>query len=170
MAPKIFEYENGRLMVTPAVYTQPELRAILDKYDMKAEPYLAYVDHHTNVASPYVNLPENEKDEVIIYDIITTLGDFDFHDPLIKPAMEKMKYLLTSTTKRYYESLKISIDKLSDYLRDQPITEGKDGNLTEIIRIHKEGANTIRNFKDIEKQVDEELRVKTRGNVEVGEY
>jgi hypothetical protein len=59
---------------------------------------------------------------------------------------------------------------MSDYLRTTSIIEGRDGNLTEIIRIHKEGASTIRNFKDIEKQVDEELRVKTRGDVEIGEY
>ena len=59
---------------------------------------------------------------------------------------------------------------MAKYLRDAPIEAGKDGNLSEIIRIHKEGGATLRSFKDIEKQVDEELKTKMRGKTTMGEY
>lgn len=170
MIPRILEYENGRINVTPEAYIIPEIKEILDKYDLEAEPYLAYIHLSTCPDSPYINLPEDEKREIIIYDIIQSLGDFDIDEPLLVKAVSKFEELYTSTTKRYYDALKISIDKMSQYLKDKPIVEGKEGNLSEIIRIHKEGGSTIKSFKEIEKQVDEELKTKMRGKNILGDY
>jgi len=170
MSPKILDYEEGRIKITAEAYCIPEIKALIDKYDMKAEPYLAYVHLMTAIDSPYLNIPINEKHETVVYDVIQTLGDFDIDEPLLKKAEEKLDLLYTSTLKRYYDSLKISIDKMSQYLKDSPIIEGKDGNLSEIIRIHKEGGGTMRSFKDIEKQVDEELKTKMRGKSTLGDY
>ncbi len=170
MSPKILEYEEGRIKITVEAYIVPELKAIIEKYDMEAEPYLAYVHLMTANDSPYINLPEGEKEEVVLYDVINSLGDFDTDEPLLKYAIEKLEKLYTSTTKNYYNALKVSIDKMAQYLRNSEITEGKEGNLSEIIRIHKEAGTTIASFKNIEKQVDEELKAATRGDQEVGEY
>lgn len=170
MIPKILEYVDDRIMVTAEAYSVPELKNIITKHELKAEPYLAYVHLMTAPDSPYINIPDDEKEETVIYAVIQTHGDFDIDDKLIKPALDKLTKLYTSTTKNYYDSLKISIDKMSAYLRDKPIIEGKDGNLSEIIRIHKEGGATIRSFKDIEKQVDEELKTKMRGKSVLGDY
>lgn len=170
MIPKILEYEDGRIKVTAEAYMVKELHDLITKYDMMAEPYLAYVHLMTAPDSPYMNLDETEKEETIVYDIVNSIGDLDLGDPLLAKAVEKLESLYTSTTKNYYDSLKISIDKMSRYLRDKPIIEGKDGNLSEIIRIHKEGGSTIRSFKDIEKQVDEELKLKMRGKNILGDY
>lgn len=172
MSPNILEYENGRIRVTANAYLIPELKNILDKFDNDAEPYLAYVHLMTAIDSPYINIPEDEKRETITYDIHEVFSDMDF-DPdeeLLDPAIEKLKSLFTSTLMNYYESMKISIEKMSRYLRNSEITEGRDGNLSEIIRIHKEAGSTIRSFKDIERQVDEEIKIKTRGDVELGDY
>ena len=170
MIPRILEYEEGRINITENAYLIPEVKVFIDKYGDKAEPYLAYVHLMTAPDSPFTNVEEQEKHETVVYDVIQTTGEFDIEEPLLAEAVEKFRKLYTSTTKNYYDSLKISIDKMSEYLRDKPITEGKDGNLSEIIRIHKEGASTIRNFKDIEKQVDEELKTKMRGKNTLGEY
>ncbi len=170
MIPRILEYEDGRIIITAEAYSQPELKAIIDKFDMGAEPYLAYVHLSTAPNSPYINLEEDEKEEQMIFDIINTHGDFDIDEPLLKPAVAKLQKLYTSKTKNYYDALGVSIDKMARYLRDKPITEGKDGNLSEIIRIHKEGGGTIRSYKEIEKQVDEELKIKMRGKSKLGDY
>lgn len=170
MIPKILEYEDGRIKVTAEAFMIKELHDIIVKYDMMAEPYLAYAHLMTSPDSPYMNLDENEKEETVIYDIVNSIGDLDLGDPLLAKAVEKLNSLYTSTTKNYYDSLKVSIDKMSRYLRERPILEGKDGNLSEIIRIHKEGGSTIRSFKDIEKQVDEELKTKMRGKNIMGDY
>jgi len=170
MTPRILEYEDGRVKVTAYAYAIPEVKALIDKYDMGAEPYLAFVHAMTAPDSPYVNVPDDEKVEVIVFDVQETMGDFDYQDELVENAIAKFNSLYTSTTKRYYDGLKKSIEKMAKYLADAEIEAGKEGNLSELIRLHKEGGSTIRNFKDIEKQVDEELKVKMKGNNELGEY
>lgn len=170
MSPRILEYEDGRVKVTAHAFSIPEIKSLIDKYDMKVEPYLAYVHAMSAPDSPYVNVPDDEKKESVIYDVQETLGEFDFDDPLLQVALDKFDELYTSTTKRYYDGLKKSIEKMAKYLATEEIVAGKDGNLSEIIRIQKEGGITIRNFKDIEKQVDEELKIKMKGNNEMGEY
>jgi len=169
MVPKILDYEDGRIVVTANAALIPEIKNIIDKYP-NPEPYLAYVHLMTAPDSPYINLEDDEKGDTVIYDIIQTLGDFDSDDELLELALDRFKQFYSSTAKNYYDSLKISIDKMAKYLRDEPIVSGRDGNLSEIIRIHKEGATNIRNFKDIEKQVDEELKTKMRGKSNLGEY
>ena len=170
MIPRILEYEDGRVKVTAYAYAIPEIKALIDKYDMEVEPYLAYVHAMSAPDSPYVNIPEDEKQESVVYDIQETLGEFDYNDPLIQNALDKFEKLYTSTTKLYYNGLKKSIERMAKYLENEEIVAGKDGNLSEIIRLQKDGGITIRNFKDIEKQVDEELKVKMKGNNEMGEY
>ncbi len=170
MIPKILEYEDGLIKVTAEAYLIPELKKILDKYDMSAEPYLAYVHLMTAPDSPYINLPETEKHETIVYDTITTVGDFDIEEPLLTDAVNKLKGLYTSTLVRHYEGLKILMDKFTQYMIDNEITEGKDGNMSELMRILKDAGINMRSFKDIEKQVDEELKTKMRGKSVLGDY
>lgn len=170
MIPRILEYEDGRVKVTAYAFAIPEIKALIDKYDMQVEPYLAYVHAMSAPDSPYTNVPEDEKVEVVVYDVQETMGEFDYEDPLVSEAISKFDRLYTSTTKVYYNGLKKSIERMAKYLENEEIVAGKDGNLAEIIRIQKDGGMTIRNFKDIEKQVDEELKVKMKGNNEMGEY
>lgn len=170
MSPKILEYEDGRIKVTAEAYCIPELKAILDKYDMKAEPYLAYVHLMTAVDSPYVNVPEDEKKETVVYDVIQTIGDFDIDDELLDIAMAKLKTLYTSVLVRKYEAAKILHDKFTKYMKDKEIMEGKDGNMSELMRLLEKLGSEMRTFKDLEKQVEEELKTKMRGKSTLGDY
>ena len=170
MSPRILDYEEGRIKVTAEAYCIPELKALIDKYDMKAEPYLLYVHYMTAVDSPYINVPIDEKKETVVYDVIQSLGDFDIDDPLLEDAMVKLKSLYTSTLVRKYEAGKILHDKFTKYMKDKEITEGKDGNMTELMRILERLGPEMRSFKDLEKQVEEELKTKMRGKSTLGDY
>lgn len=168
--PTILQVENGRILVHPNAYVIPEIKAILDKYpeEGKAEPYLAYCQYMTALDSPYANLPDEEKSDTIVFDINQTIGAFDPFEPLMKPAITKLESLYETELMRYFKSLKISINKMGDYLKNEEITAGRDGNLSEIIRILKESGSTLKSFKDIEKQVEEETQL--RGGREMGDY
>lgn len=172
MIPRILEYEDGRIVVTAEAYSIPEIKAILDKYELKADPYLAYIHLITSPNSPYVNLSEedDEKNSTVIYDVIQTHGDFDIDDKLIRPAIQRLEKLYTSPTKVFYDGLKESILRMGKILKNEPITFGKDGSVSDIRAMQEKGAMTIRNFKDIEKQVDEELTTKMRGKNILGDY
>ena len=171
MVPKIFEYnsEIGKVELTDACYMLPELKAIIDKYDDPI-PYLTMVYYMAAPDSPYVNLTEQEKEDSIIADMTENFGVFEFESKLITPAIRKLESLYETTTIRHYKSLKILIDKFSEYIRTNEIIEGKDGNMSELQRIWKEAGSNIRSYKDLEKQVEEELKAKTRGGHEVGDY
>src|SRR6478609_1290625 len=93
MLPRILEYEDGRVLVTLEAYSIPEVKVFLDKYDMQAEPYLAYIHLMSSPISPYANTPMEERQETISYDVIQTYGDFDIDDDLIEPAIAKLKSL-----------------------------------------------------------------------------
>ncbi len=170
MIPRILQYEEGRITITENAYFIPELKNIIDKYKGKAEAYLAYVYLMTAPDSPYINVSEDEKQTTVIYDVIQTVGEFEIHEPLLDVAIDKIKSLYTSTLIRKYEAAKILHDKFTKYMTEKEITEGKDGNMTELMRILEKLGPEMRSFKDLEKQVDEELKTKMRGKSNLGEY
>lgn len=171
MYPKIIEYnrESGSVSITDACYLIPQLKVILDRYE-DYMPYIAYCYLMSAPDSPFVNLPENEKQEVVIQDVAQNFGPFNFDDRDLKFAIEKLESLYESVVIRHYKALKILIDKFSAYMIDNEIVEGKDGNMSELLRIVKEAGLNVRSYKDLQKQVEDELRDKTRGDHEVGDY
>ncbi len=167
MIPKILELEEGRIKITENAFMMPELKAIIDKYDMAAEPYLAYVHFMTHPESSYNNLEDEEKKETIIYDVIQTVGDFDIYEPLLKKAITKMEVLYTTRKRRYYNNLCTLMDKVNDYVQTAVVT---DENLSDITKAFKEAGLTMKSFAEAEKQIDEELKTKMKGKNVLGEY
>lgn len=171
MTPKIFIYEDARLIITPEAFTIKELRDIIDKYDMNAEPYLMYADKMTHPESAYINQDLDEKKENIIYDIVNTLGDFDIDEPLLDPAIARLDKVYTSKTKKYFDGIGRLIDKVSAYSLTATIDDNKkEGNLDNILKMIKEAGSNIRSYKELEKVVDEELKIKMRGKAKMGRY
>jgi hypothetical protein len=177
MIPRIFEVseDKTRLKITPECYTIPELKAIMDKFDMLAEPYLLYVYNHTHPEAPYINLPEDEKEENIIYDIMNvfdqaTYGDIDFEEPLLKKAIDSLNNKFLTTTRRYFLSSKRLMDKNASFAQNIQIVDGKDGNWDQVQRMLREVGQTMKSFKEAEKQADDELGIKMKGNNELGGY
>lgn len=167
MIPRILDYEDGRILITPEAYSVPEIKALIDKHDMKAEPYLAYVHLITSPDSPYINVPEDERREEVIFSVIQTYGDFDIDDELLQPAIDKLTKLYTSKTKYFFDSVGILLDSASKYARSTTVS---DENLADVNKMIKEAGANIRSYKDLEKQVDEELKTKMRGKNILGDY
>jgi hypothetical protein len=170
MIPHILEYEDGRVKVTVEAYIIPELKAIIDKYDIDAEPYLAYVHLMSAIDSPYINYEREERNETVIYDIINSLGDFDTEDELLQPAVERLEAMYKTPVRAFFEELQQELHRFRIYLRNTPIIDGRDGNLPERQRFMEKVGTTLSNYKKAEQQADEELKMNTRGDQEVGEY
>lgn len=170
MSPKILEYEDGRVKVTAEAFAIPELRAILDKYDMNAEPYLAYVHAMSAVDSPYVNVPRDEKLETAVYDIQATLGEFDFEDEILQFAIDKLKSLYLSPMVALAEELGEELHRFREILKNEPITMGEGGNFKDRKDLMKEIGRIATEYAKVREQADKELRVATKGDHEVGEY
>jgi hypothetical protein len=109
-------------------------------------------------------MAEEEKDETLAKDFA---GEYSLEDQEIIDAIAKLEVLYMTPTYRYYLDNKILLEKLGKFARTQPITAGRDGNITALSGQIKSVGKTILEFKQLEKTVlDEinEMKGKTRGN------
>ncbi|TXI87035.1 MAG: hypothetical protein E6Q36_08230 [Chryseobacterium sp.] len=170
MIPRILDYDpsTGSLTITENAYMQPELKALIDKYGDKVQPYLAYVYHWTAPDSPYINIPDEERDEAIIYDLSTTFGrNFDTSDPLLDMAKAKMNRLYSSPIRAYFLESQNELDRIKRYLQTNAVD---DKTLKVRTDLFKQGAQIVAAYKKLEKEADEELQQRLRGSAELGMY
>jgi hypothetical protein len=167
MLPKIIDYEDARVKVTVEAYTIPEIKALIDKYDMGVEPYLAYVYLMTYPTSPYRNLETEEKKEEIVYNVNDTLGDFDPEEELLGPALEKMEHLCSTPLSLTVDELEQELHRIRKYLKSTAIS---DDNLRTRMTYMEKIDKVASAYGKVKEQSDKELEVRMRGKSELGDY
>jgi hypothetical protein len=167
---KIFDVEAGKLILNENCLLIPELKAIVDLYQEDPVPALTYIYFMTSPESPYHNLSQDEKEEILLADID---GDFDHEDELVDVAIAKCKKLYETPVQYYYEGQKNAMHVVGKYLTnltESSISSGRDGNLSEIRNMQKEAGKTMESFLKLEKLWKEQVQQKLRGMAELGEY
>lgn len=171
ISPKIFVYEEGKVFLTPESLFIPEIKALVDKYgDTNVIPYIGYAHLMTSISSPYRNYEDSEKKELIIFDVINTMGDFDIDEPLLTDAIIKLEKMNSSALTLFFLEIEQELHRLKNYLRLNPITAGKEGDLTERFRILKEAGALTNSYNKTKLAAEEELKVKGRGKAQIGDY
>lgn len=166
---KIFDIDEGKIKVNENCLLIPELKAIVDTYENPI-PALSYVYYMTSPDSPYHNLSQEDKINVISEDVG---GDFGFDDTVIENALEKLHKLYETPIQEYYEGQKNAMHMMGRFLKnltENSIEHGKDGNLSEIFRMQKEAGKVMESFLKLDKLWKEQVQDKLRGNAELGEY
>lgn len=166
---RIFDIEEGKVIINENCYLIPELKALIDEYSDPI-PALSYVHFLTHPDSPYHNLPDGEKEQIVSEDVG---GDFGLEDEVLEIAIAKLQKLYHTPIQDYYEGQKNSMHIVGKFLKnlsESSITTGKDGNLSEIVRMQKEAGKTMESFLKLEKLWREQVEQKLRGNAEQGEY
>lgn len=167
MTPRILEHEDGRVKVTAEAFAIPEIKALLDKYNLQAEPYLSYVHAMSAPDSPYSNIPIDEKVEAVTYDIQATLGEFNWEDPMVDDAIAKLRSLYASPNVLLAEELAEELTRFRKYLKNNPLTEA---NIEYRQSILKDIDKYATNYNKVREMADKELRVATKGDHELGGY
>lgn len=167
MLPRILEFVDNRVTVTAEAYGIPEIKAILDKYDMNAEPYLAYCCAHGNIDSPYINEDERDKDDTIRCDLMQVYGEFDADDELLKPAIERLRGFYESAIFLTLKEMEQELHRFRTYLRDNPLTADtmKDRQM-----FMRDIDKITSSYAKVKKQAQDEIEDKMRGDHELGEY
>jgi len=165
MTPKIIEIENGRLKLTPECWIIEELKDIIDKYDMDAEPYILYVYYMAAFDSPYRNMSDAEKREAIITDIHVSLKDFNEDDVLLPPAIERLKDMYSTPLIKLYNELEEELLRLRYYLQTTPISTE---DLSQRTKILMDAGKLAASFAQTKKQIQEETTQATRGDQQTG--
>lgn len=154
MIPKIFQIENGRIVIDENILTIPELKEVYNHYDDPIPAFL-YLKNMTDPEGPYNQLDEVEKEESILFDFP---GEYTVEDSVIIRALDKLRQLNTSETYRYYLANKELLDKLSTYARTVDVTDGKNGNLAELVALVKSTGKTIQEYNVLKKETEKELK------------
>lgn len=165
---KFLEIQGGVIIPTEHCYIINWLKDIMDKYPdnyLKIYAYLFYMTCNSDELNPYFNMPETEKEEVILRDVD---ADFSTDDDLIVRALENATLLYETSTTRAYKGISSMLDRLATYMEKTPITHGRDGNINSLLTA---GAkyDAIRNsFKGAYRDLKEEQQTRTRGGGELG--
>ena len=167
MITDLFTVDNGK--VKPSLHCQliPEFKQIIDKYDKRATDMLVYAFYKAcpfKSINPYADYSEEEKDELLTKSFVI------FPDnPDVLLAIEIMESLYETTSVKYFQYNKKNLEDIMDYLKHSVLTEGRDGNLSERLKI-AEKCNKIKiEFDELEKNVEEERgKLRAKANRKTG--
>lgn len=161
--------KNSRVIINEHCYMINYLKKIIDLYEdevqrIKVFTYLFYITCLDKTRNPYIDLPEDAKEETILKDLDI---DFSLDEVEIIEARKRLDEVFTTPTRRFYLDLKIGIEKLGKYLRETTIDHGRDGNLAPYTNALKSYRAISKEFKLIEKEYNDELsETRLRGGAE----
>lgn len=163
MSIRLFEVDGRTVKPTEHCYMISWLNKIIEDYPDQHVQIFAYVYYMSYLGpdNPYFNVPEEDRQERILRDL---QPEFDPEDASICVAVDKCIELYTTPTMRSYDAIKTMLDRLNEYLKTTPITDGRDGNIGPLLRVAKDFKNVRESFKGVLDDVEEENKVRTRGS------
>ena len=162
---RLFDIQNEKIVPTEHCYTIKFLKDIMDEYNkndeyLKVYSYLFYMTCLNPDLNPYFNMIENEKEDIILEDVD---AEFSTEDPLIRLALDKCEKLYETPTSRAYMVIKKSLDNIATYMANTQITDGRDGNISQIRAVAKDFDAIRQSFKGAFRDLKDEQQSSVRG-------
>lgn len=133
MLVRIFDIENGKVIASEHCYTLNFLKSIIEGYPddhMEVLQYLFYMSCPNPEMNPFFNVPEHEKEDIIIEEVGMEAST---EDELIIHALERCRQLYETPTYRAYVGIKSMLDRLARYMETTAIEHGRDGNINSLV-------------------------------------
>ena len=164
MLTRIFDIEGGNVVPTEHCYTLKKLKVLMDKYPknyIKMYTYLFYMSCPNPDLNPFFNVPEDDKEELILKEID---ADFSTDNKDLIAGLELCGKLYQTPTYRAYMGIKAMLDKLARYMEVTAIEHGRDGNITALINAAAKFQSIRESFKGAYKDLKEEQSSHVRGD------
>ena len=129
---KLFDIQNDEVIPSEHCYALEFLKVIMDEYPetyLQVYKYLFYMTCPNPDMNPFFHLPENDKEEIIIEEV--GLEESTEDDYIVK-ALVKCQKMYETPTHRAYLGIKKALDNMATYMANTPITDGRDGNISQI--------------------------------------
>jgi hypothetical protein len=162
---KLFDVKDKVLIPTEHCYALDFLKKIMDEYPtcyIEVYKYIFYTASTNPDENPFFNVPEDDKEEVILSEIDSS--DFSTEELIIQEALEKYKNLEHTPTLRAYIGIKSMLDRLSDYMSNTAITHGRDGNITALLSAAEKFHKIRESYKGVFRDLMEEQKSRVRGD------
>lgn len=160
---RLFDIQDGKLTATEHCYALKFLKDIMDAYPedhLKVYTYLFYMTCPNPDLNPFFHFKDEDKESVILTEIN---AEFSTEDELVIRALDLCRKMYETETSRAYYGIKKALDNIARYMAYTPITDGRDGNVTQIGRIAKEFDSIRQSYKGVYRDLMEEQQTKTRG-------
>jgi hypothetical protein len=160
---RLFDIQNGKVCASEHCYTLKFLKTIMDEYEeeaIKVITYLFYMSCPNPDLNPFFDVPENDKEELILQEVD---GDFSTEDELILHALKMCKQLYETPTYRAYMGMKSMLDRLGKYMETTEIEHGRDGNITALVNAASKFQQIRDGFKGAYRDLQEEQQSTVRG-------
>lgn len=159
---EIFDIDQKRLTINPAILDIPELKAIVDEYEdyMTVISYIAYLTDPTT-RNPYGNFVGEGRKNAVLADFPPE--SYSPTDKLVCDAIEKMEVLNETVINKYYKQMRILMTRLGTYAATAVIDDSREGNIATLRGLVKDMGSTMKQYAEAEKQKLEEEK-KLRGN------
>jgi len=169
----LFQWINFKLEVRPEVFTIQVFKELMDRDKSKDKSRgiqeLAYVFHMCDNSSPYNSILNDEKKHEEIVKRIIKIKDWK-PDEKVKNAITVYKELDETVTSRFFESVKIALSKLDNYLRNFNEEEAESADISRINAMIEKSIDTVKSVRELEKLViqDKETATLLKGGKERG--
>jgi len=163
MIVRLFDVQNDKVVATEHCYTLKFLSTIKDEYPetyMSIYQYLFYMSCPDPELNPFFNLPEVDKEDIIIEE---SKLEESTEDPKIRYALDMCMKLYETPTFRAYMGIKIALDNMATYMANTQITDGRDGNISQIRAVAKDFDAIRQSFKGAYKDLKDEQQTSVRG-------
>lgn len=165
MLAKLFDVQNGAVIPTEHCYTLRTLKNLMDKYPndyLKVYQYLFYMTCPNPDMNPFFNVPDLDKEDLIIAEIE---AEFSIEDQAIRNALQFCEEMYSTPTSRAYKGMSSMLDRLARYMETTQITAGRDGNINSLIAAAKNFEQIRASFKGVYKDLQEEQSSRVRGGM-----
>ena len=154
---KIFELQGGKIVPKEDCYIIGPLKKIIDDYPKDYTKILAYIHYMKSMNkkdNPYADVPLEQREEVILYDLQLRIDTQAF---AIKNALDCVENMYYTTFYGVYKGLKSMLDKIGKQLELEEIDfNNKEGNANGIMRFMKDYEALRKNFKQSYQDFEEE--------------
>jgi hypothetical protein len=163
MIVKLFDIQNNNLILTEHCYALPFLKKVMDEYPdthLDVYKYVFYMSCPNPDLNPFFNLPENEKEDIIIEEIGL---EESVEDGTIRYALDMCKKLYETPTYRAYVGIKSMLDRLAKYMEVTAIEHGRDGNINSMVNAAAKFESIRQSYKGAFSDMKQEQESSVRG-------
>ena len=163
MLVRLFDVQNGKVIPTEHCYTVDSLKAIMDNYPdtyMSVYQYIFYMTCPNPDMNPFFNVPESEKEDLIIEEVQL---DESPEDEVIIRAITICNKLYETPAYRAYKGIKSMLDRLAKYMETTSIEHGRDGNINSLVNAAAKFEQIRQSYKGAFNDMKQEQESHVRG-------
>ena len=160
---RLFDVQNGKVIPSEHCYTLKSLKDVMDNHPneyLRIFTYLFYMTCPNPDMNPFFDVPETEKEEMILKEVD---ADFSTDDEYVYAALQMCKKMYETPTFRAYQGIKIALDNMATFMATEKPTSGRDGSATALLRIAERFDQVRQSFKGVYRDLLEEQQSQVRG-------